>query len=248
MSSDLVVQPPPQEPTAPPPPPPPRRRRTALPWILLALLLIPVVACGVLFILAVGGISQAVNLVEDVLDGGQIVVRTDRSASVIVQMQELGRLESSTFTVEKVMEGGVEQPNELMNLLLGDRLLLVAHGQVTAGVDLTQLSEDDVQVALLGRSVQIRLPEAIVFASQLDNDQSYVYDRRTGLLTKGDPGLETEVRRVAEEEILRAACEAGILENANESAQRQIRLLLRSLEFDDIEFLSPRRTGPTGCE
>ena len=112
------------------------QQRSLLPWILLVLLLIPLIGCLVFTVVAVGGATQAIDLVRSVLDGGEIIV-LDRQPAVITQMRELGRLETASYTVEKVLEGGVDQGNDLLNLLLGDRLLFIAHGEVIAGVDLT---------------------------------------------------------------------------------------------------------------
>jgi len=221
-------------------------QRSWLPWILLALLLIPLIGCLVFAVVTIGGASQAVDLVRDVLDGGEIVV-LDRQPAVITQIRELGRLETASYTVEKVLEGGVDQGNELLNLLLGDRLLFIAHGEVIAGVDLTELADEDVTVSDDRQSVTLRLPPARVLTQRLDNDLSRVYDRSQGVLTKGDPDLESRVRQEAERAVLRAACEGGILDQASLNAQRQVQILLLALEFKDIQFLPARSAGDVGC-
>lgn len=221
-------------------------QRSLLPWILLALLLILLIGCLVVTVVTVGGATQAVNLVRTVLDGGEIVV-LDRQPSVITQIRELGRLESASYTVEKVLEGGVDQGNELLNLLLGDRLLFIAHGEVIAGVDLTELRDEDVVVSDDRQSVTLRLPPARVLTQRLDNELSRVYDRSQGLLTKGDPDLESRVRQEAERAVLQAACEGGILKQATLNAQRQVQILLLALEFREIEFLAPRTGSDVGC-
>lgn len=221
-------------------------QRSWLPWILLALLLIPLIGCLVFAVVTIGGASQAVDLVRSVLDGGEIVV-LDRQPAVITQIRELGRLESASYTVEKVLEGGVDQGNDLLNLLLGDRLLFIAHGEVIAGVDLTQLRDEDITLSDDRQSVTLRLPPARVLTQRLDNDLSRVYDRSQGLLTKGDPELESRVRQEAERAVLAAACEGGILDQASLNAQRQVQILLLALEFKDIQFLPARSAGDVGC-
>jgi hypothetical protein len=222
------------------------QQRSWLPWILLALLLIPLLACLVFAVVTIGGASQAIDLVRDVLDGGEIMV-IDRQPAVITQIRELGRLETASYTVEKVLEGGVDQGNELLNLLLGDRLLFIAHGEVIAGVDLTELADDDVTVSDDRQSVTLRLPPARVLTQRLDNELSRVYDREQGLLTKGDPDLESQVRLDAERAVLAAACEGGILEQAQLNAQRQVQILLLALDFREINFLPARAGEDTGC-
>lgn len=235
--------------TQPPPQiegPPPAQQRSLLPWILLALLLIPLIGCLVFAVATIGGARQAVDLVRNVLDGGEIMV-IDHQPAVITQIRELGRLESASYTVEKVLEGGVDQGNELLNLLLGDRLLFIAHGEVIAGVDLTELADEDVTVSDDRQSVTLRLPPARVLTRRLDNELSRVYDREQGLLTKGDPDLESQVRLDAERAVLAAACEGGILDQAQLNAQRQVQILLLALDFREINFLPARSGGDVGC-
>ena len=122
--------------------------------------------------------------------------------------------------------------------LLGDRLLFVAHGIVIAGVDLEKLGPDDLQVE--ENVLFVRLPEAEIFIATLDNQNSYVYDRDKGLLTKGDVNLETTARRVAEREIETSAVEDGILEIAKLNAENYLyRLLLEIGGYEDVIFIDP---------
>jgi hypothetical protein len=71
----------------------------------------------------------------------------------------------------------------------------------------------------------------------LDNEKSYVYDRQTGVLTKPDPNLETLVRQRAEEEILKAALEDGILEHAKDNAQAYLIKFFAALGFPNTIFV-----------
>ena len=114
--------------------------------------------------------------------------------TIIRQVQSLARLETIQYTVEKVITAEVNQG--VFGSLFGDRLLLVAHGNVIAGIDLNKLGSTDLW--LEGDILKVRLPTAEIFSATLDNEQSYVYDRTTGLFTQGDPGLETAARQIAE--------------------------------------------------
>ena len=77
----------------------------------------------------------------------------------------------------------------------------------------------------------VRLPPAEILVATLDNEKSYVYDRQTGVLTKPDPNLETLVRQRAEEEILKAAIEDGILEQAQINAEAYLFKFFSALGF-----------------
>jgi len=151
--------------------------------------------------------------------------------TVVLQVRSLARLETTQYSVEKVITA--ETGQGALAALFGDRLLFVAHGEVIAGVDLSRLQESDLIVSPDGR-VTVILPAAEVFVATLDNDKSYVYDRQTGVLTHGDVNLETQARQVAEDEIERAALEDGILNLAHTNAANFVERLLLSLGFTDV--------------
>jgi hypothetical protein len=151
--------------------------------------------------------------------------------TVIKEVRALSRLETAQYTVEKVITA--ETGQGVFRALFGDRLLFVAHGQVIAGVDLSRIQQSDISAAPDGR-VTVIVPAAEVFVATLDNDKSYVYDRNTGLLTKGDVNLETQARQVAEDEIEKAALEDGILNTAQENAATFLKSLLLSFGFRDV--------------
>jgi hypothetical protein len=222
----------------------PYRRRSPWPWIILAIVLTPLLGLIVAAVLTLGGVIQAWHTAQN-LFAGKLVVRTDQPA-VITQMRQLNRLETASFTVEKVIEGGQDQGSALLNDLLGDRLLFIAHGQVVAGVDFSQLTPDDVVVGRDG-SVTLRLPSAQILSHGLDESQSRVYDRRIGLFSKGDPNLESQVRQIADQQIVGAACQGGILTQADANAQTQVRALLLSMGVKQITFMPPRPLTDNGC-
>lgn len=155
--------------------------------------------------------------------------------TIVYEVKALARLETIQYSVEKVITAEVGQG--LLGGLFGDRLLFVAHGVVIAGVDLNELTEEN--VSMEGDTVYIALPPAEVFIATLDNDKSYIYDRDTGLLKKSDQNLETSARQVAEQEILKAALEDGILEQAQANAEAFLYRLISDLGFQDVVFLEP---------
>ena len=151
--------------------------------------------------------------------------------TVVRAVQSLARLESVQYSIEKVIRA--ETGQGVFGPLLGDRLLFVAHGEVIAGVDLAKLGPNDVLVSGDGR-VTIVVPAAEIFVTRLDNEKSYVYERATGLFTKGDINLESQARQVAEDEIRNGALEDGILNTAQTNANTVLERLLRSLGFTDV--------------
>ncbi len=153
--------------------------------------------------------------------------------TIIRDVRTIARLETIQYSVEKVVTADSGQGN--LEFLFGDQLIFVAHGVVIAGVDLDEISEDDLW--LDSGILYVDLPPAEVFIATLDNDKSYVYDRDTGLFTKGDIHLETAARQVAEDEIAKAALEDGILELARANAEAYLFRFLRTLGYPDVIFV-----------
>jgi hypothetical protein len=160
--------------------------------------------------------------------------REQRWPDVITQVRELSRLEGVSYHVERVVDLKDEQRSLLGFLVAEDAILLVASGEVVAGVDLARLAPDDIVVAADGRSVNIRLPPAEVFSARLDSDRTYVYHRKTDLLAKRQESLETRARQAAEQTLRSAAEDAGILKRAEDSVSRTVKSLVRSLGFETV--------------
>jgi hypothetical protein len=152
--------------------------------------------------------------------------------TIIREVQSLARLETIQYSVEKVITAEINQG--VFGPLFGDRLLFVAHGYVIAGVDLSQLESDQLQ--LEDGVLFVTLPEAEIFVATLDNDNSYVYDRETGILRKSDQDLETSARHIAEQEIEKAALEDGILAQAQQNAEVYLERLLNTLGYEQVVF------------
>ncbi|MFZ3079823.1 MAG: DUF4230 domain-containing protein [Bellilinea sp.] len=153
--------------------------------------------------------------------------------TILREVRSLARLETVQYSMEKVITTEVGQG--ALGFLFGDRLLFVAHGEVIAGVDLEKLGADQMWVE--NGVLMVRLPEAEIFVATLDNQLSYVYDRETGILKRGDVTLESLARKAAEEEIEKAAVADGILDTAQKNAESYLYRLLRQLGFQEVIFV-----------
>jgi len=150
----------------------------------------------------------------------------------INEIRALARLETIQYSIEKVITG--EMGTGTFDTFFGDKILFVGHGTVIAGIDMEKLKPEDMRFE--NGVLTVKLPPAEVFIATLDNDKSYVYDRQTGILTKPDPNLETLVRQKAEEEILKAAIEDGILEHAQTNAEAYLLKFFAALGFPNTIF------------
>ena len=181
-------------------------------------------------------------------NAADITVDTSR-ASVIQEIKELQRFETAQFTIDKIIEARTNG-NVFQEVLYGDKILLIAHGKVIAGIDFSQMSDDAVKIeneqSSTNKSITLTLPPAEVFFTNLDESQTKVYDRTQGLLSKGNKDLETQARQQASETIRKAACEGGILNEASENAKKQLTALLQRFEFTVVNVITQASTK--GCE
>jgi hypothetical protein len=159
----------------------------------------------------------------------------DRGGTIL-QIRNLNRLETQSFSVERVVEAKVERGNPL-DLLLSDRLLLIASGDVIAGVDLAKLKDSDVTISADGKTITLRLPPSEIFSKSLNNDRTRVYDRQTGIFAAENKDLETQARTAAEGEILQAACEGGVMQKAADEAKRAVEQFVRLLDFEVVNVI-----------
>ena len=151
--------------------------------------------------------------------------------TVVRQIQQLQRLETVTYTMDKIISGEHDNPY-LPQFLAGDKLLLVVHGEVIGGIDLSKLQTTD--VAIHGRDITVHLPPSEIFSTRLDNEKTRVFSRDTGLFTSPDPNLESQVREEAERELQQASLQDGILKTADQNAQATIASLLKGLGFTNV--------------
>lgn len=161
--------------------------------------------------------------------------------NVVVAVRDLARLEGASFHMERVIDLKEEQSRLDGLVTAADAILLVAAGDVVAGVDLTQMKEGDIQIDEARESVTIVLPRATVFSARLDNSRTYVHTRSTDLLAKRRESLETRARQEAERTLEADAVEAGLLARAEENVARTIETLVRSLGYRDVRVKFARQ-------
>jgi len=164
----------------------------------------------------------------------QGTTRTDMSQPTVVdRIQKLQRLETVVYTMDKIVSG--EKGSAILpDFLAGDKLLLLVHGEVIAGIDFETLKGSDVIVS--GKTVRVRVPSAQLLVTRLDSSKTRVYSRQTGLLVPTDPNLESQVRDDAERELRRSALADGILQKAQDNARTTMASLIRSMGFDEVQF------------
>ena len=199
-------------------------------WLFGALAGIAITIVVSLAILFFWAGATALDRLAAIFTPGRTVINIGQP-TVVKQIQKLARLETVMYTLENVVEGGHENL-VLPDFLAGDRILLIGHGEVVAGVDLSQVGPSD--VIIHGKAITLRIPKPQILSTRIDNQKTRVFSRQTGILVPVDPNLETEVRREAETQLREAALRDGILAAAEQNARATLTSLLQGFGFETI--------------
>ena len=156
------------------------------------------------------------------------------SDTVIDKIQQVSELTTTKYTIQLVAK------SETVGgwFLLGTtnvKMLLIAKGTVRAGLDMEKLDASDVEISDDGKSVTVHLPQVKIF----DRDQilssnpsdTYVYDVQKGIAAD-TKNTETQLRGLANDQILEAACKDGIMYEATKNAETAIKHLLKTFVKD----------------
>ena len=181
-------------------------------------------------VLAIGaGVALFVALLWVPLPLSSAPPRIQNTATMLKQVQTLSELVTVKYVLEKVVI------LEDIKWYGENRVLLVAHGVVKAGVDLQEIKPEDVRVD--DKKVVMKLPRARITDAYLDDQKTRVVDRTTGLLRTFDKDLEQSARRQAVADLSISARFNGINSDAEERARLQLSNLFHQLGLE-VEFVT----------
>ncbi len=163
-----------------------------------------------------------------VVDFKQFTIRLNDTTSVVQEVQSLSDLVTVKFVMEKVVV------LEDVKWYGENRVLLLAHGVVKAGIDLKRLEPGDVTIS--GKRITVQLPPAQITDAYLDDKASQVIDHATGLLRTFDKDLEQVARQNAVDDIARAARKGGILDEASKRARTELESFFKRAGFEQVEI------------
>ena len=208
------------------------RRRSS--GVFLSVILSLIVGATLLGLFVHGARSGWPGKIASAIAGRSLVEVS--APEVVEKIQQLNRLETVKYSIDTVVEG-VESNPLIPDALAGDKLLMIVHGSTIAGVDLSQLKPESVQIAETpgGRNIQLTLPPSQVFQTTLDETKSRVYSRDTGLFVRPDPNLETLTRSKAQAQLQQAALSDGILDTAAKNARVAVTAMLQGLGFTHVD-------------
>jgi hypothetical protein len=159
----------------------------------------------------------------------KLAAREMNVPAVITQVKKLNQLVTVKYSIQRVV--GLTEPKVPFG---EESILLMVEGQALAGVDLNELTADDVSPRST-HPMRVMLPRAKMMQVFLDEKRIKVWDRHITWWTPWapyDPELEHKARLSALDDVRSAAVGMGILQNAQRNAQVVIEGFLHSLGIE----------------
>lgn len=189
--------------------------------------------------------DQVFSTMQNLFHPPQATPKVDVQSVVVQKVQGVSELTTAVFTMQAVVP--TSQNATFNGFVIGTtKLLYIAYGEVKAGVDLSSLTPDRVQVG--SDTIRIQLPPPQLLDRKIDVSRSNVYDYNRGTLGLG-PDVAPELQALAQQEALKkiveAACGDGILAKANDRAKLVVTQLLTTAGYQNVtvETQSP----PASC-
>ena len=195
----------------------------------------------VVLLIGLAAIAFAIYSVQNITK--EEPIETITREGVITQIQQLNRLQTVAFSVDTVITS--QRPGSWMKLWQDEQKgLFIARGRVEAGIDLSALTPEMVQVvqpepvsgndvqntetntsAALMPQINITLPPSEIFSVYLDDIE--IYDWQTGAfgLMQVDPKILAQAQSMAKKEVLERACRGDVMNMALQNAQTQLQQL-----------------------
>ncbi|MCX6078806.1 MAG: DUF4230 domain-containing protein [Chloroflexi bacterium] len=196
-------------------------------FLLFGLIIVIIAVIGTLSLQAKGFFNPLWALLN-IQSGAKTTIIT--SDAVIDKIEQVSELTTTKYTIQLVAKS--EAVGEWYTFgATNVKMLLIAKGTVRAGLDLSKLDASAVIVSDDGKSVTVNLPPVKIF----DRDQilssnptdTYVYDVQKGIVADS-MSTETQLRGVANDQLLEAACKDGIMDEATKNAKIVVEQLLKT--------------------
>lgn len=174
-------------------------------------------------------------------------LQIENTRNVITEIRKIAELTTASFFEEVVIHE--EKPSESLggktiNTVTGifksdksdatikDNIVIIAHGTVRAGIDLSKIEESDLQV-VNDSTITLRIPKASILDISINPSDLdiYIEDGKWSHLQV------TRVEQKAQKKIQDDAIKDGLLDKATQSAQHKLTQFLKGLGFKKIDII-----------
>jgi hypothetical protein len=214
--------------------------KSRFPSVLVTILVL-VIGLGLLTWWGVRTVLDAIPSTDDIAGVFEAEPYEEIGPVTITAIRDLAQLTTVESVQYTIVEKGTDEG--WLAWARGDSLRMFAVARIGAGVDLGELTIRDVVLGDDG-VVEMSVPGAAIQYVDPDEDATQILERDTGIFTSGDPGLESDVRRIADEVLVDNAIEAGILDRAEDNARSVLTDFLLNLGYQDVQVtFEPRATS-----
>lgn len=157
-------------------------------------------------------------------------VRTEVKEDVMIEkITAMGKLELVKYSMKDVLE-----KKQIHTILPDERVLFVAVGEVTACIDLTKVTRQNIALSKGDSVVTVTLPQPEICYARLDHQRSKVYDVSGVILPSTTQAMIEDIYKLAEKRLLDNAKEQDITGKARQNAQVIFKPLLEGISGKTI--------------
>jgi hypothetical protein len=198
------------------------------------LLLVYGVVIGIVISLIVPSFFRAPDI-WSIFTGSPFPLAIPRNIYVpeVEKMQALARLTTTRFNFSRIVTGQQDMPT-VLSALYGDGLVMVAVGHIDAGISVDQMTQDDIVYSEDPPTLTVTLPDPTLQNCFLDEQQSYVVSRQTGIFASPMRNLESATRLYALRQYRDQALEDGILDQARTEIRNVMENFLEIVVGEDV--------------
>ena len=147
--------------------------------------------------------------------------------SVVEKVEAVGKLSLVKMTIQDVVEY-----TKVREWLPDASALLVAYGEVEAGIDLTKLRDGDIKIN--DKEITVYLPSPEITSYKVNHEKSRIYDTRNNFFSGAQ--IVDAAYQKAEKEIYDSAIKSGILQTAQENAVKFFTPFFQSMSFTTVNL------------
>ncbi len=173
------------------------------------------------------------DIIASLLDKIGIAENEISITSVLIRVQELSAMQTIKYTYENAVTSEKQMPGILQGLY-GEGMVFIAVGHVIAGIDFSLMEPGDIEVDAPSKTLILKLPHAQLMECFLNEAESYVVQRNTGIFASPAPDMEVEARRYAVKVFTKSAVERGVLKDAEEQAEEFLSALFQEVGFEEV--------------
>lgn len=154
--------------------------------------------------------------------------------SVVLQIQNATDLTTAIYHAETPVPA--QQVFEVLGKEVGStKILYLAVGEVRAGIDLSEITANSINMK--SGKIHVTLPAPTVIDRKLDIESSTIYDiTKTTFGPNNKEALLQEAERQSLRAMVKAACSHGILNDANNQAKSIVKQILSTAGYQDIQI------------